>query len=504
MMRRKRQTGPAKTRLVSLLVLAGALTGVALAFAAGTASAAGTVNCAPYGSDTAADVQAAAAGGGTVTIKGTCHGTVDVATWVTLQAGAPGATINGDGGGTVLTVHNGAHVNVKSLTITNGNASTGGGIYEYNCGTTVTLTSSTVSSSTANAGGGVFVSACATLNDPGSTITQNTAQVGGGIYAADSTANVTNSTVSYNAALFGGGLYVDFATLNLTGATVANNTATYEGGGIYSQESEVTVTASSIASNSTTETGSGYGGGGIFMVGSDVLLQSSHVSWNQSDDFGGGIAYYGGTGGCFSQQPCRNAPAAGAVVLGSGLTLTNSTVDHNRANDDAGGIYNFARDGDSPVTLNQSTISYNNALNGDGGGISNYGACNTTASITATGSWFGGNLALNGEGGAIYQSNGDGCGIPGTALVTLFKTQVGRINSTVNPDRARYGGGIFNESGDGYSNVTLQSGGNVVSNKASVDGGGVFNCGGAALSMHPVAIVMSNTPNNVVTKALCP
>jgi hypothetical protein len=286
---------------------------------------------------------------------------------------------------------------------------------------------------------------------------------------------------------------------------VSNNTATYEGGGIYSVFSEVTVNASSISSNNTTEVGSSYGGAGIFMSRSDVLLQSTHLSWNQSDDFGGGIAYYGGTGGCFLQQPCGDAPSApGAVVLGSGLTLTSSTVDHNRANDDGGGIYNFATDGDAPVTLNQSTISFNNAVSGDGGGVSNYGSCGTTASITATGSWFGGNLALQGEGGAVYQSNGDGCGNGGTALLTLSKTQVGRINTTVNSDKARYGGGIFNEPGDGYSNVTLQSGANVVSNKASVDGGGVFNCGGATLSVAPGAVVISNSPNNIVNKLLCP
>ena len=54
---------------------------------AGTAAAAGTVNCAPYGPASAADVQAAAASGGTVTIYGVCHGTVQLTTSVPARVG---------------------------------------------------------------------------------------------------------------------------------------------------------------------------------------------------------------------------------------------------------------------------------------------------------------------------------------------------------------------------------------------------------------------------------
>jgi predicted outer membrane repeat protein len=220
---------------------------------------------------------------------------------------------------------------------------------------------------------------------------------------------------------------------------------------------------------------------------SQVSLDSTRVSWNTSADFGGGIAYYG-----HNQQQ-------------AGLTVTNSTIDHNTAAFSGGGIYSKAELGDATVTLDHSTVSFNRVTDGDGGGISNYGACFKTASLLATNSAFGGNLATEGEGGAIYNSNGvDGCATNGIALVTLSNTSVGRIQTTINPDKALYGGGIFSENGDGSSNVTLQAGTNVVANQASVNGGGVFNCGGSTLTMAPGALIILNHPNNLISTLLCP
>jgi hypothetical protein len=88
--------------------------------------------------------------------------------------------------------------------------------------------------------------------------------------------------------------------------------------------------------------------------------------------------------------------------------------------------------------------------------------------------------------------------------VTLTKTSVGRIQHTLNPDRALYGGGIFSENGDGSSNVMLLPGTAVAGNQALVNGGGVFNCGGSALTVVPGALIFLNQPNNLVNTLLCP
>src|SRR4029077_9109237 len=105
----------------------------------------------------------------------------------------------------------------------------------------------------------------------------------------------------------------------------------------------------------------------------------------------------------------------------------------------------------------------------------------------------------SGEGGAIYNSNGV-CGTA-HAVVTLSSTQVGRGSA---PNKAAYGGGIFNENGDGTSSVTLQQGTAVTRNIASTEGGGVFNCLPATLSVLTGAYVSSNNPDNIVNTASCP
>src|SRR5262249_54814283 len=151
-----------------------------------------------------------------------------------------------------------------------------------------------------------------------------------------------------------------------------------------------------------------------------------------------------------------------------------------------------ARFGDATVTLDHSTVSFNRALDGDGGGLSNYGECDFTASVVATDSALGGNLALQGEGGAIYNSNGNACGPGGSANVTLAKTRVGQIGTSLNPNQAAYGGGIFNENGDGFSSLSLQPGTVVVHNRAVHDGGGVFECAGASLTIAPGVSVFLN------------
>ena len=292
---------------------------------------------------------------------------------------------------------------------------------------------------------------------------------------------------------FGGGIYAENGSMvNVTKSSVNQNGEPYEGGGIYTYESTLTIDHSQVSGNQTISTGLVYGGGGIWMQSSDVSINGSQVTGNSSADYGGGIAYYGSKGGvCVAVSYCGSTNV--------GLTVTGSNIDHNTATDSGGGIYNDAESGDTAVTLDHSSVSFNTVTDGDGGGISNYGHCGNTATLNASLSSLLGNHATAGEGGAIYNSNGDICP-EGQVHVTLSHVQVGTSNG---PNLAEYGAGIFNENGDGQSTVTLQQATAIVRNRASIDGGGVYNCPGAVLNVLSAAII-NNIPDNVVNSLSCP
>ena len=354
------------------------------------------------------------------------------------------------------------------------------------------------------------------------------------------TVDVVNSTVSGNSVTgdpfesraAGIGI-IDDSFLFLNGTTVSRNTADptgldgFGGGvGVY-VGSGMSSTASSIMSNSA----SGGSGGGIDALFASVLLTNTEVGWNTATGWGGGInfgdpepfgddlrpstaARQSAPSGSRSASAWGARPASSRAralkavppipTLFTGLQLESSKVDHNTAVFDAGGgIDNYACDADSPVLLNNTTVAQNRTTGSDfdtdsgGGGYSQYGNdCeeDTTASLVATNSQFGGNTAKSSVGGAIFNANFDG---GGAALVTLAQTPVMRLPMYLNDNQAEFGGGIFN-FGDG-ANTTLQAGAHVVHNQAFVTGGGVFNDCDGTLTVAPGALIMFNTPNQVFT-----
>ncbi len=386
-MRATRLGGRSRRRVAQLLVLAVMAAAGALAFGAAPALAAGSWTC--QGSAAGdAGLQGLITPGGTVTIYGPlpCVGNFSVTANTTIQAGTPTATLDGNGTGAVLAVSGGASLTLRHLKITNGSTSGGGGVDVACCGSTLNLTNTQVTGNVADFAGGVFIDD-GTINAVASAVSGNSASSGGGIYAQDfATVNLTNSSVSGNTngtGGAGGGLFVtDNSTATLTGATVSNNQGAYEGGGILvAGGSTLQATASTITHNQTTEILNVYGGGGIWMQDAQVSLDSTTVSWNTSADYGGGIAYYG-----------HNAHQM------AGLTVTNSSIDHNTAAFSGGGLYSKAESGPATVSLDHTTVAFNRVLDGDGGGISNYGDCGNTASLLATSSAFGGNLATTRRG----------------------------------------------------------------------------------------------------------
>lgn len=446
-----------KLRPILVLAAAALLAAAAALLGPGAASAAGTVNCAPYGSGTAADVQAAAASGDTVTIRGICQGTVTLSNAVTLRGGTTGATsgLDGAGAGPVVKITSGP-VTLLNLLVQNGSCQCAG----------------------------------AGVSDDGAML------------------NVTGSRVLNNhATSFGGGVYAQNAgTVYVSGSTISGNQGRYDGGGLMMNSgSNLTVTGSTVSGN-TLERGYGGTGGGIDQFGAQLTVSNSTVSGNHSEGSGGGISVSYGTASISRATVTGNTASFGGAGIfaddvnysgGNGVTIANSSIDHNTAQDEGGGLLNYSFYGNSSVSASNTTFSNNSAP--FGGGVHNSGQ-GATASFTGTALTFLANHADSGEGGAIFNA---GYYSVSHALVTLSQSTIGPSLGSTNANTSNEGAGVYNFVYPG-SNADVElalNGGTTISHNAASDtGGGVFDCAGALLTGDGTGRVVQNTPNNTVTQ----
>ena len=167
-------------------------------------------------------------------------------------------TKRGEGGGQVITVRQGATLNLSNGTLTGGWGGAGGAL--VNEGGTVTLTDVICSNNVANdRGGGICNREGGTLTMTGGAITNNRsndhsgAKGGGGFFNEENaTATLTNVSITGNEAkVCGGGGICNFGTLTLDGCTIQNNAAITNGGGIW-QEGTLNVQGANIVTGNTT------------------------------------------------------------------------------------------------------------------------------------------------------------------------------------------------------------------------------------------------------------
>ena len=394
---------------------------------------------------------------------------------------------NGQGGG-ILNADAGTQIILTDSTVSGNTASLGaGGIFNYG---TVTLTNTTIGDNMAvNGDGGGIVNAIAgTLTLTDSTVSGNTAGWGGGI-RNDGSLVLSGSAVSGNTASNGqGGGIVNAnagALLTLTDSTVSGNTASLGAGGIFNYGT-VTLTNTTIGDNMAVN---GDGGGIVNAIAGTLTLTDSTVSGNTAG-WGGGIRNDGSlvlSGSAVSGNTANNGQGGGIVNANAGalLTLTDSTVGGNTASLGAAGIFNYGT-----VTLTNTTISDNMAVNGDGGGIVNNSGTLTLTDSTVSGNtatWGGGirndgSLVLSGSTVSGNIANiGDGGGILNANACTLTLT-----NSTVSGNTAAWGGGIRNGGSLVLSGSTVS--GNTASNG---QGGGIQDVSGSANIKN--SIVAGNT-----------
>ncbi|MFK7805089.1 MAG: choice-of-anchor Q domain-containing protein [Anaerolineae bacterium] len=262
------------------------------------------VNCAdsawPVGTE--ADLNGAIAcynakGAGSYTITLTQN--IDLtASTTTIDNSTASTSLILEGGGFTVDGQNGAGVRpfdiaastvvtMQNVSVVGGNVTgSGGGI--LNVGT-LNLIKSTVRDNTATVnGGGIASDNNDALSITDSTISGNTASGNGGGVFVNFTidpVSIVNSTISQNGAASGGGIFVDFIALTLSSSTLYSNSASSVngGGGIFSNDT-LTVDNTIIAKSTNGDCFSDSGGGGsIVKVGSNIVEDNSCTFTGGSD-----------------------------------------------------------------------------------------------------------------------------------------------------------------------------------------------------------------------------
>lgn len=289
--------------LIFLLILAGGVGQIRAADAVvGDGSPA---SCTEAAFDTA--LAAAGGGGGTVTFN--CGANPHIIQLTNTKTLTDDMIIDGgdlialSGGGAIRPFRvTGSPVEIRHLSLTQGQAAFGGAIQV--------------------AAGGYL-----TLAD--SSLSQNTAtSIGGGLHNDGGTAVLIRVTLDNNSANYGGGVYNNGA-LTLTDVTLADNNATSGGGGLYNNQS-------ATLNNVTLATNSAGDGGAIFNSATAAITVSNGTLSGNQANFGGGLFNNGVAALTHVTVTGNEALGGGGGVLhnSSGaphLTMTNVILAQNTA-----------------------------------------------------------------------------------------------------------------------------------------------------------------------------
>jgi CSLREA domain-containing protein len=290
----------------------------------------------------------------------------------------------------------------------------------------------------------------------------------------------------------GGGIHVNAsAALTLTASSVLSNTAS-SGGGIYSAGGPVVVSDSAIGNPGNGNRATANGGGVAISSGKATLTNTSIIS-NTSANNGGGLYTTGASAAVtltsvsvLSNTTTSTQGSGGGVYASNGsLTIINSLINGNRVTGTAGG--GALRDSSGVnVTITDSTLAGNSTVTaGANGGAINH----TSGRLTISNSFIGlpgqGNsAALNG--GGISASSGtsltitnsslvnnmagdDGGGIDATNTI-IYITDTSFLSNTIAPGAAGDGGAIRSDGGGTATLVNVTVSGNVAAH-----GGGLLN-----------------------------
>ncbi len=350
---------------------------------------------------TAAALQAAAAGGGTITFAcGPAPTTITVTSVITVSQetvidGGGLVTLSGGGSSRILYLDSNYNATTPRLTVqrlafrdgqapaaADDTAAGGGAIYRD--GGSLTVLDSSFENNRGQptgqdvAGGAIYGFGGGDIVVAGSTFTANSASDGGAIGSLNGDLTVINSVFVRNRATgtggnpgdggAGGAIYQDGGDehTSLCGVTVRGSTAGAIGGGVFrvsnSDDGTYAIDRSIIDDNHVTSTGSGNAGG-LYLQGLALTITATTVSRNTAH-YNGGIwineCQLQMTNTTIAENEATGSNGGG-VWLGNAVTGTmkNVTIASNRstaAGQIAGGIF-----GDG-VTLVNTLIANNTAM----------------------------------------------------------------------------------------------------------------------------------------------
>lgn len=262
-----------------------------------------------------------------------------------------------------------------------------------------------------------------------------------------------------------GGAIYDLGALTVTNSTLVSNSVTGAGGGIYSYAAPLTVHGSDFRYNSASSSGGGIHTeiGVLEMIDADFLNNSTSM-------VGGAVHNLDSTLRITDSTFISNTAMFGGGIMSGGitgtLTLTGSTFTGNRASFSGGGVTNGGT-----FTATNTTFSENSADFFGGGAIYNGGI------VRADGCTFAGNRTAT-SGGAVY--NGGWITLAGCALTANAATGNGGgiynggaltvTSSSIVSCTAYLGGGLYNDRGAARVN-----GSTFATNTALSNGGGIGN-----------------------------
>jgi CSLREA domain-containing protein len=281
----------------------------------------------------------------------------------------------------------------------------------------------------------------------------------------DAKATVNGVTIRYGHAVndLGGGIYVVTGTLTLNNSVVESNTAEYTGGGGIYNNDQLTLTESSILSNSVGGQFGYYGGGIYNAAGSRVYLTRTLIQGNVS---WGGTGFYNDSGGQaylnFSTISSNHAITGGGAGLWNNGTanLIYVTLTNNLAAEQGGGVYNGV--GANAIIVDPFILHNTSSA---GGGI--YTDMTSTL-ILASGS-VSSNTANAGPGGGLYNNE--------RAQSTIIAVDISHNQAQ----------GLYGDGSGVFSYGRLLINASNISNNTGHYGGGVASSGGLTLTQSTVA-----------------
>ncbi|HSH02190.1 MAG TPA: choice-of-anchor Q domain-containing protein [Anaerolineae bacterium] len=354
----------------------------------------------------------------------------------------------------------GGSLEIRELTLTNGQIDRPGGAIRAN-NTPLTIISSTLTyNSSLNDGGAIY----ATNNDVtimNSTIASNTSEFnGGGVFiTGNSDVMIYNNLFQHNDGRYGGGLRIDVNTSQIVSVThnvIYSNTA-LAGGGIWLDDAqEIYVAHNVIHHNHDQEQGGGgrlnsdqaviqfidnlvyensseRHGGGLGIRGQAILSNTTIYS-NTAGGEGGAIRIFSTTGDGIQLY---NVDIFGNEAIGEGgaiyvwdgtLHMYGGHVHHNISDYDGGGV--VISGGNAVGTLNDVIVEYNQSGNRGGGVHLNYNPI-----VTITNSL----LQYNSS-----NEHGGGVGIVTNSTIGV-KLHIASTRILSNTSQG-FGGGIFGQA----------------------------------------------------------